>query len=95
MVIVRGVREGRGHTTNPDRLHADWWQVIWELVEDWEPGTFLASHVKAHRKREAISNEDEEGIRWWHGNRRPSGSEEVEVQVVLLQEWGGSRREVV
>ena len=40
MSIVRGVRDGVGHTTNPDRLHADWWRRIWELVGDlgsWQP----------------------------------------------------------
>ena len=69
MNIVRGVQEGRGHTTNPDRVHADWWRVIWERVSEWDQGSFRASHVKAHKKREAILDGEAVGIRWWHGNR--------------------------
>ena len=81
MSIVRGVREGKCHTTNPDRIHADWWMAVWELVADWEPGDFRASHVKAHRNREDIPDEDTEGVRWWHGNR-------------LVDLWAGHAAEV-
>ena len=69
MSIVRGVRDGVGHTTNPDRLHADWWRRIWELVGDWVHGSLTASHVKAHRGREAAASEGEVSVRWWHGNK--------------------------
>ena len=69
MVIVRGVGNGEVRTTQPNGIHADWWREVWELVKEWPPGSLSASHVKAHRAREALAEGDEDGVRWWHGNR--------------------------
>ena len=68
MAIVRGIASGGEATTRPSNFHADWWYRIWGYLRWWEPGSFSVSHVKAHRKREAVG-EDEGAVRWWHGNR--------------------------
>ena len=68
MLIVNGVAAGEGTTTRPDKMHADWWREVWGSVVGWGRGELKASHVKAHRDRRVV-HDNEEAVRWWHGNR--------------------------